>query len=171
MGPKVKQVRIALIGKSGSGKSEVASYLSGKYGCEIVKTGAICRSISMILFGNDEKASTQLLDDALTTIDPSIFLRAGLRSVGAGGPVVVDALRFLDDLQLAKSLDFQTLRVTADSGLRLERLTARGQAFDLGTQGLHRSEVDLDAVRTDFSITNNGSLADLYTALDAMLVA
>jgi cytidylate kinase len=94
-------IRIALVGKSGAGKSEVSRYLAEMHGFSAIKTGAICRTISMILFGNEEKSSTQRLDDTLTAIDPSIFLRASLRDADLTGDMVVDALRFAEDLRLA----------------------------------------------------------------------
>jgi dephospho-CoA kinase len=162
-------IRIALVGKSGAGKSEVSRYLAEMHGFSAIKTGAICRTISMILFGNEEKSSTQRLDDTLTAIDPSIFLRASLRDADLTGDMVVDALRFAEDLRLAKTLSFQTLRVKSDATLRLQRLTARGQAFDLVAEGLHRSETELDDIDVDFEVENDGSLPDLHAVLDAIV--
>jgi hypothetical protein len=94
-----------------------------------IKTGAICRQIAQLLFGNEDKLSTQQLDDALTAIDECIFLRAALRSVKPGEGFVVDALRFADDLVLARSLGCRTIRIVAPEALRHERLARRGQVF------------------------------------------
>lgn len=163
-------IRIALIGKSGSGKSEVSRYLASVHGFSIIKTGAICRAISMTLFGNEEKSSTQRLDDALTAIDPSIFLRASLRTADLSADVVVDALRFAEDFQLANSLEFRTLRLKSGAQMRLQRLTARGQGFDLAAEGLHRSETELDGVAVDFEIENVGPVSDLHAALDSVVI-
>lgn len=163
------EIKIALIGKSGAGKSEISRYLAERHGFSVVRTGKICRQISMILFGNDEKSSTQCLDDALTAIDPSIFLQASLRNADLKGHVVVDALRFAEDLRLVKSMGFLTLRVKADAQLRLQRLAARGQAFDLEVEGTHRSEIELDDFGADFEVRNAGSVADLGAALDAII--
>ena len=66
-----------------------------------LKTGAVCRQIAKLLFGNEDKKSTQILDDALTPIDSSLFLRATLRGADMGRPFVIDSLRFNTDLQLA----------------------------------------------------------------------
>lgn len=162
-------VRIALIGKSGAGKSEVSRRLSEAHGFAIVKTGAICRTISRLLFGNEDKSSTQRLDDVLTALDPSIFLKASLRDVELNQRLVVDSLRFADDANLVERLDFTTVRVVCDDDLRQARLAARGQQFDPERDGLHRSETELDTYDAQFEIANTGSLLALNSAVDALV--
>lgn len=154
-------LRFALVGKSGSGKSEVAKLLNQDFGCRIVKTGSICRQIAQILFGNEEKRSTQILDDALTSIDPSIFLRAAIRGLDSNESIVIDALRFKSDLQIASALGCATIRVDAADEERVRRLRVRGQTFDLKRDGHHRSETELDDHPVDHIITNAGTICDL----------
>lgn len=162
-------MRLALIGRSGTGKSEVARCFVELTRGELIKTGAICRQISHLLFGNDEKSSTQLLDDALTQIDPSIFLKAALRSATLSNAAVIDSLRFSTDLVLAQSLAFRTARVLANDDTRVKRLALRGQAFDLLRDGQHRSELELDAIQTDYVIENDGTLDDLCAKVAVLL--
>lgn len=152
------QERFALIGKSGAGKSEVGVILKDRLGLRIIKTGAICRQISKMLFGNEDKRSTQLLDDALTSIDASIFVRAALRDVRTEERFVIDALRFTSDLEIARARGCTIIRVVADDSTRCRRLKARGQEFSLESDGKHRSEVELDSVPVDHLIVNDGSL-------------
>jgi dephospho-CoA kinase len=154
-------IRVALVGKSGAGKSEVAKILQESFDCQIVKTGAICRSISKILFGNDDKTSTQILDDVLTSIDSSIFLKAALREVQVTTPAVIDALRFSSDYELAKDANYITLRVIAEDDQRVSRLAQRGQQFDLQENGKHRSEVELENHDCDLNIVNDCTLDTL----------
>lgn len=149
------RLRVALIGKSGAGKSQVAGLLTHFTGAEVVKTGAVCREVSRLLFGNESKRSTQMLDDALTTIDESIFLRAALRGRALEESVVIDALRFHSDVKLAKSLGFTLLRVRAPDHVRVARLRARGQDFELAADGQHRSELELDGIAVDREILND----------------
>lgn len=162
-------LRFALVGKSGSGKSEVGMILNSQLGVRIIETGKICRQISVMLFGNEDKRSTQILDDALTTIDSSIFVRAALRDVETTEMFVIDSLRFRSDLKLARDYGCNIIRVVADSMTRLHRLKSRGQVFDLDTDGNHRSEVELDGVQVDHVILNNGSLNDLQDQLSEAL--
>lgn len=156
-----QRLRFALVGKSGSGKSEAAKILQGLTGCRIVKTGAVCRQISHMLFGNEDKASTQLLDDALTPIDPSIFLRASLRDLADSERIVIDSLRFASDYALARTLGCAIIRVEASEDDRVARLGRRGQQFDPLQNGSHRSETELDTFATDHILVNNGTLDDL----------
>lgn len=154
--------RFALMGKSGSGKSEIARILQKHLSCEVIKTGRICRQIALLLFGNEDKRSTQQLDDALLTIDDSIFLKASLRSINTDtSSYTIDSLRFLSDLDIAKALDCQTIRVEARDDIRVFRLRQRGQQYDLESDGQHRSEVELSMVPTDFTVQNNGDFDSL----------
>ncbi len=122
-----------------------------------------------MLFGNDDKRSTQQLDDALTTIDPSIFVRAALRPYGEGDGFVLDALRFRDDAVLARELGCRIVRIVAPPDLRHVRLRERGQSFDPATDGLHRSEIELDTIKVDHELVNAGDLPSLEAALTAIV--
>lgn len=163
-------IRYALLGKSGSGKSQAAKILSDLLDVPHIKTGVICRKISRILFGNEDKRSTQRLDDALTPLDPSIFLRAALRDVGSDDGFVLDALRFGEDLALAQNYGCVIVRISATDDQRMIRLTERGQVFDPATDGLHRSETELDVSAVDFEIVNDRDLDHLRVSL-ARIVA
>ena len=162
-------IRFALVGKSGTGKSTAGRRMSGLVGVDHVRTGVICRQIASVLFGNDDKRSTQMLDDALTALDPSIFVRAALRSYGEDAGYVLDALRFKSDALLARDLSCRIVRVVAPPELRYQRLRDRGQSFDPATDGLHRSEVELDAMQVDHEVVNDGSIGQLDEALAAVL--
>lgn len=81
---------------------------------------------------------------------------------------MIDSLRFIDDVKLAKRMGFRTLRVTCDEKLRWARLASRGQTFDPKTDGLHRSEIELDSYAADYEIHNLGTLADLNSAIDSL---
>ena len=119
----------------------------------------------MLLFGNEDKASTQQIDDALTQIDPSIFLQAALRAVAPEERICVDSLRFMADYNIVRAQGFEIIRVTASEDTRTRRLAARGQVFNIETDGRHRSETELDTAETDFTIYNDGTKDEIETAL------
>lgn len=164
----IRPQRFALVGKSGSGKSEACRFLSESLGIRLIKTGSICRQIALLLFGNEDKRSTQRLDDALTTIDASIFLRAALRDVHPDENFVIDALRFREDLVIAREAGCMVIRIVASEEIRLCRLVARGQAFDPETDGRHRSEVELDDAPVDMEICNESGKSVLTTQLTGL---
>jgi len=162
-------MRIALIGKSGVGKSTVAKLLNYHSGAERVSSGTICRQIAKLLFGNDDKSTTQTLDDALTMIDPSIFLNAALLAAPVGRPICLDSLRFETDYQIAKRRDFTIVRVIAPDDVRVARLSERGQKFDLVRDGMHRSETELDDVDVDYTVENSGDIEALEASVRALI--
>lgn len=164
----IPPARFALLGKSGSGKSSAGLVLSRHLGIRHIKTGAICREISRLLFGNEDKRSTQMLDDALTPIDASIFLRAAVRSLDERESYVIDALRFGQDAELARALGCTLIRVVAPPELRHSRLDKRGQAFDPEVDGAHRSEIELDDIEVDHQVLNDTDVASFEATLLAV---
>lgn len=157
--------RYALLGKSGAGKSEVAACIRAHTGAEIVKTGRICREIAVLLFGDDSKSNTQRIDDALTDLDSSIFLKAAMRPHLPGSPLIIDSLRFISDMEIARAQQWGTIRVIAPDEIRFRRLADRRQAFDPKANNSHRSETELDGVQTDWVIENDGDLEALKQAV------
>lgn len=170
-GKKCLPKRIALIGKSGSGKSTVANLLQLHCGATRISTGLVCRKIAMQLFGNESKSSTQSIDDVLTQLDPSIFLNAALIDVNDKSSFCVDSLRFKSDLKIARDLKLVTIRVIAPDEIRLSRLERRGQVFDPRTDGLHRSEIELDEEKVDFTIENIGDISELENSVRSICMS
>ncbi len=160
--------RFALIGKSGAGKSTAAQMIDELYQARRVSTGAICRKISSLLMGNEDKASTQKIDDALTTIDKSIFLKAALRGIPEGESICIDSLRFKSDIEIARERGIFVIRVVASDTLRVERLRSRGQVFDISVDGAHRSETELEGAEVDLEIVNDGSLNKMRLAIESI---
>jgi dephospho-CoA kinase len=157
------------VGKSGAGKSRAGEYLSRQFDVRHIKTGTICRQISRLLFDNEDKASTQRIDDALTVLDGSIFLRAALRSVQEQEGFVIDALRFRGDMLLARDYHCKVIRIVAPDEVRIRRLQDRHQVFDPVSDGAHRSEIELDQVHVDFEVVNDGDLKAFDDKLSAIV--
>ena len=118
-----------------------------------------------MLFDNEDKRSTQRLDDALTALDPSIFLRAALRPIKIENGFVVDALRFREDLNLARDYGCKIVRISAPDEFRFTRLAERQQVFDRQTDNQHRSETELDGAEVDFEVVNDADLVSFEEKL------
>lgn len=97
----------------------------------------------------------------LTQIDPSIFLKAALRPLNDNASYVIDSLRFRSDLEIALELGCKVVRLRAAGPLRVERLERRGQVFDIQSDGIHRTELELADIAVDYDIDNVGSLEEL----------
>lgn len=151
----------ALVGKSGAGKSSFGKLLASELDIPYVKTGKVCRTISKILFGTESKDDTQALDDALRTIDQSIFLKATLRESIALKGGIIDSLRFYSDYELVKSMECIVIRVTCNDEVRRNRLKGRGRALT-NINEEHCSETDLDMVNVDFEYDNSGDSEELH---------
>jgi dephospho-CoA kinase len=160
---------IALIGKSGAGKTTVADMLASELRVQRLRTGEVCRKIAQLLFGSDSKDNTQLLDDALTQIDSAIFVKAILRdkTLWSNG-CVLDSLRFKADFDEVKKLGFVTIAVSASRQLRNSRLIQRGQEFSAISEN-HRGEMELSAAMADYEIINESTLPELKDSVGRIL--
>ena len=61
------------------------------------------------------------------------------------------------------------LRITAQDDQRVHRLRTRGQVYNLEVDGLHRSEVELDAVTVDKTIQNDEGIDALRSKISSIV--
>jgi len=161
---------IALYGRSGAGKSEIAQILVADFGYTHYKTGDACREIARRLFGSEDKTLLNRITDALRAIDNDVWLRAALPTTEITDPIVFDSLRFPTDYEFLQAKGFALWRVEAPPALRVERLAARGQQFDPQHDESHPAEVSLAEHMFDVTIENDfSSLADLRAVVKAQL--
>lgn len=165
------KANIALYGRSGSGKSTVAHILTSEFGYIHLKTGTACRNICLNLFGSDDKEILNKVTDALREIDSSVWLRAALSSnqPRSNKPIVLDSIRFLPDYQYIINHSFLTVKVTAPTEDRVDRLSSRGQGFDLGRDDGHPSEVELQLEHFDATLDNSGTIQDLTDQINKLI--
>lgn len=160
--PSSRLPHIALYGRSGAGKSEVASILAQEYGYQHRSTGLACRRIVADLFGADDKTILNRVADALMEIDDLVWIRAALKPPLGAGPVVLDSIRLPNEYDFVAQQGFQVWHINAPLELRLHRLEARGQAFDPEVDEHHAYESSLSTHAFDVTIVNDrSSLEDL----------
>lgn len=163
-------MRIALFGKSGTGKTTVAKHLVKAHGFTRHSTGDVCRLVTRLLYGTESRSKMNELTMILRDYDPLIWVRAALR---AAPPelVVFDSMRFQTDVEYLTSKGFHTLKITAPTQTRRTRMAERGQQFDVLTDEQHRVELELVEFSADFTIHNPGSrLQRLYDGVEGALV-
>lgn len=155
-------MNLALYGRSGSGKSFVASILENQFGYSKVSTGDLCRSVSRIVFGNEDKGNLNRISEKLREIDENIWIEAALRRVSGQGPVVFDSIRYLSDHLCLTRLGYKTVRIVSESRLSRRRLKERGQTIS-EEDFSHRSEWEVDKCSFHATITNGGVSAEQLT--------
>ena len=160
-----QKLNIGVHGFSGSGKSEVARYLVSRHGFFHVSSGEICRSVSRLLFGSEEKGVLNTISAKMREIDESIWIEAALRSTKQG-PLIFDSLRYRSDAVFLRERGFQLWTIDCPPNICADRLRRRGQDFSFADFS-HASEVELRLFPFDVRIDNSGeSLARLYTQID-----
>lgn len=162
-------VHVALSGRSGSGKTEVASYLEGRHGYVRVSTGPLCRRLCRDLFATESKTLMNAVTDAMRGIQPDVWLAAALRHAPVGQPLVIDSMRFHEDHQLLLDSGYELWRVEAPQQLRWDRLQRRGQEFTPARDDNAVAEVELDNTSHDRLLINAAGLPDLWEQVEAAL--
>lgn len=176
---------IGAVGQNGSGKDEVLKYLKAAFGVPFFSTGDMVRRIAA-------EEGMEATRDNLRAISERWFRERGegcfvrllaerikeeaYRTVGISG------IRSLADVTILRESfgdDFILIRVTmADPKQRYERMVARGEERDPRSYeeslALDRKEEKLFRVeeagrQAQYTIANDGTLADLHWALDKLL--
>ena len=162
-------MNLALYGQSGSGKSFVASILESRFGYVRVSTGELCRSVSRIIFGSEDKGNLNRISEKLREIDEHIWIEAAFRHVGGQGPVVFDSIRYISDHLCLTGRGYKTIRIVSGSRLSRQRLKERGQAIS-EEDFRHRSEWEVNKCSFHATITNDGvSVEQLIGQIEAII--
>lgn len=146
-------VSIALLGKSGSGKTTVAARLVEHHGFQTISSGKVCREVAHIVFAREDKETLNNISLAIRKIDQNAFLEAALRDAKPNRDIVFDSIRYKSDYYYLKTIGYKFLKVEVERAILEQRLKIRGQAFtpdDLS----HESEISLDTVECDWTINN-----------------
>ncbi len=161
------KIKIALIGKSGAGKTEVAKYLEQKHSFVVCNTGKRCRELAKEFFNSESKEVLQKITDSFNSIERGIWLKAALKDIPLyNRNIIIDSLRFIEDYNFAKSDGFQIWKIESPHGMRLTRLTNRGQAHKIENDN-HQSETELQNIPPDIMINNSfEDISRLYSLID-----
>ena len=176
---------IGAVGQNGSGKDEVLKYLKACYGVPFFSTGDMVREIAA-------QEKVEPTRDNLRAISERYFRKHGQgcfvkllaeRIRRDGGPVVgISGIRSLKDVQILQEVfreSFVLINVSvSDPRQRYERMVKRGEERDpqqyeqfliqdKAEEALfHITEAGEQA---DYTIGNDGSLADLHKAIDSLV--
>jgi len=140
----MNRILVAFSGKAGSGKSTFAKRLKEDFDFQIVSIASPIKKIVQEYFPsidalpkNVRRKAYQKIGSAFRSIDKNVWVRIVLIKVEEiQGNVVVDDLRYLNELYLLKKHGFITIRLKRAKRLRLKA------GYDVFDQ--HESEVELD---------------------------
>lgn len=165
----IPQVKIAISGKMGSGKTTACKYLNTKIpGLDNDKLARPLYDIAWNVFGmsRDESAKDRNLliriGNALRSIDNQVFPKALVTRLPGKRGVIVDDLRMKYELDILKKAGFLTLRLQIDPTLQEQRI--RRTYPDMYQKHLDNqnteTEIDLDDYEDHFdyiiNITDDG---------------
>jgi hypothetical protein len=169
--------KLALVGKARVGRSAVAAYLKNAHGFKNMGLQDGTRRILRTLYGwqTYHRVSWQQYTqvyDALYKIDSNIwitFLVDRLKRTTMED-IVVDDVRYINELEILKNLGFKIVRVTAPE-IRVRHLTAN--LFDAAPGSLLVQEwynKDFtEQVGVDYSI-HNGTKEQMRRAIDSLVI-
>ncbi len=177
---------IGAIGRNGSGKDEVLKYLRSAYNVPFVSTGDIVRGIAAgegfeLTRENLGKISTRYFDE----LGKGCFVKMAADRLKQSGWAVggISGIRSYEDVEILKGIfgdDFILLNVfVSDKRVRFNRMTKRHEERDPGSydqflaqeateEGIfHISKAEKLAA---YSLKNDGSLDDLHSEIDSLLL-
>ncbi len=137
------RANVALMGRSGAGKTMVAKLLVTDFGYHRCSPGDICRQVCRIIFGGEDREVMNWVTDLLKQIDDMVWLKAALSNAPADRPLVYDSMRFRGDYEYLTSLGFLPWRVESPQEVRHARMRERGQVFSAESDEDHALETEL----------------------------
>jgi hypothetical protein len=172
---------VFIMGRQRAGKDTAADYLVEHYGFEKGQLARPVYEIARQVFGMQGKDRGLLIQIGvkMREIDPLVFPKAlWRRALGVEAQAEVDAgkaalpadmrlvitdARFANEWDFFKSRGGVALRIKASQQVRSQR-----SGYHLEYEN-DPTETQLDTAAADYVITNEGSLADCYAALDEFM--
>jgi dephospho-CoA kinase len=171
---------IGLAGKMRSGKDTVKELLENKkrgcfysaaYGDQLKKQYA--EIAGRPLGGKKDRKGLQTYGQAERAKNPTVWIDALQKRIQPyldnGFNVVITDVRQANEVQHIRSLGGFMIKVHADENVRIQRMLDKGDSFNMEDL-YHETELYVDEVQADFTLTNNGGLAELINQVDDMLL-
>lgn len=177
----------AITGEMRSGKDAVAEYLARHHGYTPFAFGDELKRYYHELFGPTEtkpREGYQWFGQAMRQRDPDIWVRKCFEAIWRyklehenrynwipdppGFRAVISDLRQPNEYDRCRSEGYVIIRVTAPEALRIDRAIKSGDTFNLRDL-THDTESHARSFDVDYEIANDGTLAELYAKVDAII--
>lgn len=174
---------ISLVGKLRSGKSAVGDYLASNYGYTAFAFGDelkrdFHRRYPDIPRDPKPRVGYQMHGQLMREYyGEDVWIDACFENVDAhrlsfsdpeNVPAVICDTRQLNEAERLKAAGYVLIRVEAPEALRIQRAVTSGDRFNLRDL-THGTETALDGYSADFTVTNGGSLPELYAQIDDII--
>jgi dephospho-CoA kinase len=175
--PRVERLVVGITGRIGSGKTTVGRYLESRYGFQYLRYSEVLDEWLAKVPGR--KAHLQEVGWEVMAGGMQAELNRRLTArILPDAAVAVDGLRHpLDYETLNNSFpgSFRLLYIDSPPRLRFERLNQKGKYTDFNSfdaADSHPVEQQIDSLRANAAlvIRNEGSLGDLYAAVDEAIL-
>jgi len=173
---------IGLTGQISSGKTTAAKYLAEKFNGKIFGFSGPLRDILNRLHLPLERSNMANLSEIIRAQFGNDLISRTIASDIAEDPcdfIILEGIRRTPDFETMKSLPgFRLISISADSKIRWERMTKRGQNTDDATKTYEvfledeQAEADRDIPvvmdLAEATLDNNGSVEELYAQLEKL---
>jgi dephospho-CoA kinase len=177
------KIVIGIVGEIASGKGTAAEYLKKKYDGAIFKFSTPLRDVLKRLHLDESRENLQMLSLSLRNCFGDDLFSKVIARDAANSPanlIVTDGIRRPNDIvALAKLSNFHLVAIHADEKTRYERVKARNENAndanktweDFQKDAAAETEMTIRdiAAKAEYVISNNGSLEELYQALDEIV--
>lgn len=117
-------MKLAIIGKMGSGKSTCADYLNKNHNFKILSFGGPVKKYAKEIFNDDTKNRKLIQDFAqkIKEIDPDVWVNYLLRNIKDSENIVIDDLRFPNEYSALQKAGFKFIKLIISDKFQIERL-------------------------------------------------
>lgn len=152
-------MRIAICGKMGSGKTYIADKLSEEYNLEKISFAGKIKDLALDLFDikNKDRKLLQTIADKMKEIDKDIWIKYVIREIKDKNNIIIDDLRFQNELYYLKEYNFIIIGLTIDDNTQLKRLKDKygDDYINHIDRRNHNSEKEIDNLECDLKIISN----------------
>jgi len=177
------KIIIGLIGETGSGKDTFCEKVK-----KTVKEPVFCfrfsdtlSEILMVLFGEVKKEDQQWLGKVLREqYGDDILAKAMAKKIKniENGFIILNGIRYWEEFEMVKNLGGKNIYITADSKIRWQRISKRGEKIDDSSsyeKFLEKEKAKTEILvpemgkKADFRIENNDSIDNFYKKIDTII--
>lgn len=168
-------IRIALVGKSKTGRSACATYLEKKHKFKRMGLEDGVREVVKKLYGIQAHKRIPWerrakIYDALYKVDSDIWINYLARRLSTTTlNTVVDDVRYLNEVDVLKELGFTLVRITAPENVRVTRIPTLTHAAAGSVLAYEWFNKDFTAgIKAEYTIVNSNRLAT-YKSIDELV--